>query len=330
MPMTMTMSIHSICIIVPYFGRLPGMFPLWLASCRSNPDITWLLLTDDRTAHDYPPNVLTEYTTLADLRTAIAARLRLPIYLEKGWDLCRFRPAYGVIFSERFAKFRWWGYCDLDVVFGSLRAFLTDEVLDSHDKILWLGHLSLYRNEPAINDSYTGVTADGEALAERAFTKSHYFFFDEDGINRILKQQGRSVYRAVDFADFVHRSFLFHRLYLPGGTDPTSGRQVFTWEQGRLRSHFLTADGTGTQELLYIHFCRRSMAIRMASMQDIRCFTIIPNQFVDCPPTVDRAFILRNTRNRVYWSYLLPRLHPCRIYRKLLGQVGLIREPYCG
>jgi len=325
--MTMTASPHSICILVPYFGRLPAMFPLWLASCRSNPDVTWRLLTDDRTAYDYPPNVIVEYTTLADLRMHIAERLRLPILLETGWDLCRFRPAYGVIFAERFASYRWWGYCDLDVVFGLLRTFLTDEVLDAHDKILWLGHLSLYRNDPAINSGYAGATGEGELLAERAFTKGDVSCFDEDGINRILEHQGRRIYRAVDFADFAHRSFLFRRLYLPGGSDPTGGRQVFTWEQGRLRSHFLTADGTGTRDLLYIHFCRRLMPIHLASMRDISCFAMIPNQFVDCPRTIDREYILSNTRNRIYWAYWLPRLRPRRIYRKLLWKAGLVREP---
>lgn len=69
------------------------------------------------------------------------------------------------------------------------------------------------------------------------------------------------------------------------------------------------------------------MPVHLASMRDISCFAMIPNRFVDCPPTIDREFILQNTRNRIYWSYLLPRLHPRRIYRKLLWQAGLVREP---
>ena len=323
----MTTSPHSICILVPYFGRLPAMFPLWLASCARNPDVTWLLLTDDRTAHDYPANVIVEYTTFAAVRDTIATCLQMPVLLETGWDLCRFRPAFGRIFASRFTCYRWWGYCDLDVVFGSLRTLLTDDVLDSHDKVLWLGHLSLYRNEPAINNGYAGTTADGEKLAERAFTKGDIPCFDEDGINRILEHQGRRVYRAVDFADFAHRSFLFRRLYLPEGNDPADGRQIFTWEQGRLWRHFLTASGTARQEMLYIHFCRRSMPIRLSSLRSISCFAMIPNAFIDCPPTVDREFLLRNTRNRVYWAYWLPRLHPRRVFRKLLWHCALVREP---
>jgi hypothetical protein len=323
----MTPASHSICIIVPYFGRLPAMLPLWLASCRRNPDVIWLLFTDDRTPYDYPPNVLVEYTTCAALRAVVAERLQLPILLETGWDFCRFRPAYGHIFAGRLAAFRWWGYCDLDVIFGSLRTFLTDEVLDSHDKILFLGHLSLYRNDPAINLAYMDKTIDGEILYERAFTKGDVSCFDEVGINRILERQGRRIYRAVVFADFAQRSFLFRRLYLPGRIDPSGGRQVFTWKDGILRRHFLTPEGAGSEELLYIHFCRRRMTLSLTPVPNIIEFAMIPNQFVDCPAHVDPDFILRNTRNRIYWSYWLPRLHPRRILRRLLWQVALVREP---
>lgn len=323
----MSTSPHSICIVVPYFGRLPGMFPLWLASCGRNPDVQWLLLTDDRTPHDYPPNVTVEYTTFAAMRAILSERLKLPVLLEQGWDLTTFKPTYGFVFADRLAGFRWWGYCDLDVVFGSLRTFLTDEVLDTHDKILWLGHLSLYRNEPAMTTAFMGETADGEVLHERAFTKGNVSLFDEDGINRIVEHQGRRIYRGVDFADFFQRSFLFRRLWLPGGPDPADGRQVFSWDNGRLFAHVLTADGTAVQELLYIHFCRRPMVVRMASLDHITRFTMIPNAFVDSPPSIDRDFILQHTRNRVYWAYWLPRLRPRRVVRKLLWQLGLVRQP---
>jgi hypothetical protein len=323
----MTPSSHSICVVVPYFGRLPAMFPLWLASCSRNPDVTWLLLTDDRTPYAYPPNVRVEYMTFAAMRKIFAERLQLPILLENGWDFCRFRPAFGHVLADRFAGFRWWGYCDLDVIFGTLRTFLTDEVLDAHDKILWLGHLSLYRNEPAINAAYRGESTDGEILYERAFVKGNVSCFDEIGINRIMERQGRRIYKGVVFADFAQRSFLFRRLHLPEGADPTSGRQIFTWEDGRLLRHFLTPEGTGSEELLYIHFCRRRMTLNLVFTPDILSFAMVPNQFVDRPPSIDREFILKNTRNRIYWSYWLPRLHPRRIYRRLLWQAGLVREP---
>ena len=47
----------SICYVVPYFGKFPVSFPLWLVSCGANPTVDWLIFTDDTTPYDYPQNV---------------------------------------------------------------------------------------------------------------------------------------------------------------------------------------------------------------------------------------------------------------------------------
>ena len=58
----------SICYIVPYFGKLPSGFQLWLMSCKMNPTIDWLIFTDDKTEYDYPENVKVNYCTFDDIR----------------------------------------------------------------------------------------------------------------------------------------------------------------------------------------------------------------------------------------------------------------------
>ena len=47
----------KIAIIVPYFGEFPNYFPLFLNSCRYNPTVDWLLVTDIADPVDYPQNV---------------------------------------------------------------------------------------------------------------------------------------------------------------------------------------------------------------------------------------------------------------------------------
>jgi len=44
-------------IIVPYFGKFPSYFGLWLRSCAINPEIDWLLVTDITSDHEFPANV---------------------------------------------------------------------------------------------------------------------------------------------------------------------------------------------------------------------------------------------------------------------------------
>ena len=47
----------TILYIVPYFGKFPRLFPVWLHSCANNPTVNWLILTDDKrdvtTQHPY-------------------------------------------------------------------------------------------------------------------------------------------------------------------------------------------------------------------------------------------------------------------------------------
>ena len=45
----------SICFICPYFGTInKSIHSLWLQGCASNPDVTFLLLTDDAEALKMP------------------------------------------------------------------------------------------------------------------------------------------------------------------------------------------------------------------------------------------------------------------------------------
>ena len=37
----------SICYVIPYFGKLPAGFKMWLLSCSANDTIDWILYTDD-------------------------------------------------------------------------------------------------------------------------------------------------------------------------------------------------------------------------------------------------------------------------------------------
>ena len=81
----------SICYIVPYFGKLPSGFQLWLMSCKMNPTIDWLIFTDDKTEYDYPENVKVNYCTFDDIRKRFQKHFDFPIVLDRGWKLCDYK-----------------------------------------------------------------------------------------------------------------------------------------------------------------------------------------------------------------------------------------------
>ena len=66
----------SIRLVVPHFGPRPAYFPLVLRSMAANPDVSWLLLTD-QPVPDPPPNVEVQLCTFDDLARADPGPLRV-------------------------------------------------------------------------------------------------------------------------------------------------------------------------------------------------------------------------------------------------------------
>lgn len=90
----------KVLYIIPYFGKFPTLFPLWLESCRYNPTINWIIFTDDKTVYDYPDNIKVIYTTFREIRKKIQELYDFPISLEKPYKLCDYKVAYGDMFSN--------------------------------------------------------------------------------------------------------------------------------------------------------------------------------------------------------------------------------------
>lgn len=176
----MTTREHSIIIIIPYFGKLPWYFDYFVHSCRFNPDIHFLIITDD---HSYdnqlPSNIHLVHETFEELKVTIAKKLRLPVAIPNTYKLCDFKPAYGLIFSEYISGYDFWGMGDIDVIYGNIRNFLTGDILDNYDVItvrhdFLVGYFTLYRNCPEINELFR-LSRD----YIKVFTSEEHYCFDE-------------------------------------------------------------------------------------------------------------------------------------------------------
>ena len=101
------------------------------------------------------------------------------VAIESGYKLCDFKPAYGHIFAEFIRDYDFWGYCDVDVIFGHIRSFMTDELLNEYDIIsarhdYLTGCFALYRNNPFMRELFR-QSKD----YRKVFTDPRNFFFDE-------------------------------------------------------------------------------------------------------------------------------------------------------
>lgn len=250
-----------IAIIICWIGPLPDIFRLWSRSCAANPTVDWLLFTDQE-PEELPENVLLRRTSLEEIAALAREKLNFPeLSLEKPYKLCDFKVMYGAIFEDHLKGYDFWGYCDMDMIFGDLRSFFTDELLERYDKLLTCGHLSLYRNTPEVNRRY--LLPGSRHSAEEVMSSPRNYAFDEwHGIFLIYKQNGFPMYEEVPYADisFLHKRFSLQKRssakYRPPA--PDFRRQLFYFDEGRVCRAYIDSDGeVKTDTFLYIHLMKR-------------------------------------------------------------------------
>jgi len=166
----------SIVLIFPYFGKLPVQYKMWRESALRNPTVDFMFFTDA----DVKPaeNIIVHKMKFEDFRQLIQTIFDFPIVLDRPYILCDFKPVYGQALQKYISKYDFWGYGDLDVVYGDFRFFFTDEILSRYKFFLGFGHLTLYRNDEDTN-TYFKVIIPGYQDYREVLTIHEQTFFDE-------------------------------------------------------------------------------------------------------------------------------------------------------
>ena len=174
---------NSIVILYPYFGPLPWYFSYFVNSCRYNPEINFYIFSDSECTVALPGNVTFIDMSFEEFRQMANEKLGMKVNLPVPYKCCDLRPAFGQIFNEYTGGFDFWGHGDIDVIFGNIKSFLTDEILSQHD-ILSVRHdylagwFTLYRNTPEINNMFR-LSKDYLKI----FTNDKYYNFDETNLS---------------------------------------------------------------------------------------------------------------------------------------------------
>jgi hypothetical protein len=235
--------------VVPYFGPRPPYFPLVLRSMAANPDVSWLLLTDEPVP-EAPPNVAVEAYTFAELSRRIRGSFDFPVSLEQPYKLCDFRPAFGEIFAPELAGYDFWGHCDLDLIFGRIRAHLPPEAFEN-DKILFSGHFSLYRNTPETSQWYRHEV--GRVSYRDALSSPEAMHFDEwAGIYYIVEDLG-----AAAWHEDVVFDVSFHRYRTRAESSAAHGPHRYAWEDGEVCEYRLDHGRVVRRTALLVHLQKR-------------------------------------------------------------------------
>jgi len=318
----------SICFVTPYFGVLPSNFQLWLNSCESNPTVNWLIFTDDKTSFDYPNNVLVYHISFEQLIRRISSFYDFEISINQPFKICDFRPAYGDIFRAELEGYDFWGYCDVDLIFGNIRSLITDDILTAYDKILTRGHLTLFQNSEMLKKIYKREI-NGTESYKQVFQSSEHYSFDEWGgannnINHICLACDVPVYNEIIFSDIYVGKFAFYPYQLMKQEAHISP-SVYIWQSGdgRLYRYYVN-NLSGTlcrEEILYLHLQKRNMRIHPNCLR-ADCILIKPNEYTAHNGEITVDFVREAGKDKlIYPDFVKLRIKNLkRKIRKLLAR----------
>lgn len=251
------------CIfIVPYFGKLPNTFPLFLESCRQNPDFNWLILTNDISHFNYPDNVKIVEMNFCEFKEIIQSKFNFKISLDNYQKLCDYKPAYGLVLENMISQYKFWGYCDIDVIFGKISDFLTEDILEKNDKFFQMGHCTVFRNTPENNrlfmKKYSGVLEYKKCFTTDKVTTFDEVYGNSVDIDDLYSYYGKNIYKK-DYAfdvqpgvigfqnanyDYTLSKYLYESNYW---------NKLCVWDNGRIKRLYVKNGEIKYSSYMYIH-----------------------------------------------------------------------------
>lgn len=280
-----------------YFGQWPTHFLFWLKSCSYNPGIHFFLVSDILVAgYEIPGNVHIIRESFAEVQARIAAKFQeIQVSVDRPYKLCDFKTAYGYIFEDLFAGYDYWGFFDIDTIWGNILKFVPENEDGHLLKIFPCGHLCFIRNQAPWNKVYELVNdvvgtpcrnnMEGKQVVtwQECFSSPESHYYDEEGgiepmLEALEKQPSTlnphpSTYTGVDFDNVLPpwRFDHFLSINFPG----KSHHLVYSFDKGRLCRHYLQGCRICREEISYLHASKRRFRI---AATDTTRFVIYPSK----------------------------------------------------
>lgn len=251
----------TVLIIIDYFGEWPKWFQMYLKSCELNPSIRWLIHSDCPIPDRVPANVTFVPISREDYTQRIGDILGVRFRPQSMYKVCDLRPAFGILYEDEIAGYDYFGWGDIDVVYGNIRALYTGEVL-THNVIsasdrICTGHLTLLKNEPWLRAAFRHIPHWRERLEDprpHPWSES----LDEARLSGIFSpcEQVRRQFGSADTqlpARYWNNNYFREQWTTPFTPFPwrdgsAQHPEVWFWRNGRL-----TNQRDADSELLYLH-----------------------------------------------------------------------------
>lgn len=220
------------------------------------------------------------------------------------YKICDFRPSYGAMFQDYITRggYDFWGHCDCDMIFGDIRKFITDEILDKHERVLTRGHLTIYKNSREVNSSYRNVQ---KPSYKEVYTSAKSFSFDEwAGTSMWWKiSKSEKLYDEIVFDDIAPYVYSFYS-YQKRKSDKDKKNFMFVFDKGKLYRYYEHNGEVNKEETCYVHFQKRQLSIsNKLKNHQTEQFAVIPNKFTNYVGNITLQYLRCNVHIGKIWAY---------------------------
>ena len=195
------MLINLISIVL--FTSWPQYLPIFLQCARYNPDVRFTLITNLDEHHPSwnemlgnttkPSNVILAPYTFEMIVAEIQKNklgLGMDLKVKSPYKLIDFKPMYGVLFRKELIGFSHWGWFDLDIYVGNIKATYecgyANEDFVSYDQVRVHGPLMILRNTDLVNNFYLNMLSYPATMT--FFQGKKAILFDEVYMPYLIKK----------------------------------------------------------------------------------------------------------------------------------------------
>jgi len=146
-------------VVIVYFGILPKWFSVWLHTAKLNRGIDFHLF-QDAIEEWQDNNIFYHNISMADYNNLPLLKAERCV-LKYPYKFCDFRPLIAETFPEIIAPYQYWGWGDLDVIYGDILSVI-GESFGRFDYIStgWQGEsgpLAFFRNSEKVNKLWRSI-----------------------------------------------------------------------------------------------------------------------------------------------------------------------------
>ncbi|CAA0082046.1 Uncharacterised protein [BD1-7 clade bacterium] len=243
-------------LLVPYFGPLPVWWPLFVESVKYNPSYTFFLFTDQNVDHG-ADNLVVIPETFSNYCSKIGQLLNFDFNPKNPYKLCDARPVFGHLHQELIEGFDFYGYCDVDLIFGRIDDFMPENptqyrAISTHDRRT-AGHFSIFKNVEKNRLAYHKIRN-----LQQLLTDHKHHGVDENHFSRIYyRHKSKPMWLRkllFKFSWHTSRNYFKEQYTTPYTHNPwIAGSFEFPtewyWKNGSI-----TNNRDGNREFMYLHF----------------------------------------------------------------------------